>query len=114
MKSVWKAKQLVDIVSANCEMDYSAGQLTNLAEELRGFKISNVQFVTLAGTSPYIGGVSYFVADMPLLADTVTQIKQDNWISPDLKAKLESPTQRVEELNAPRALPPRCRPWPRS
>ncbi len=103
MKSVWKAKQLVDIVSANCEMDYSAGQLTNLAEELRGFKISNVQFVTLAGTSPYIGGVSYFVADMPLLADTVTQIKQDNWISPDLKAKLESPTQRVEELNAPNA-----------
>ena len=103
MKSVWKAKQLVDIVSANCEMDYNAGQLTNLAEELRGFKISNVQFVTLSGTTPYIGGVSYFVPDMPLLAEVATEIKQDNWISPDLLAKLQSPTPRVEELNAPNA-----------
>ena len=41
--------------------------------------------------------------DMSLLAETVTEIKQDNWISPDLQAKLESPTPRVEELNAPNA-----------
>lgn len=104
MKSVWKAKQLVDILASNCEMDYNAGQLTSLAKELRSFQISNVQFVTVPGDSPTIGGVSYFVANMPLLAEMTTEIKQNNWISPALEAELQSTaSQRAEELNAPNA-----------
>ena len=104
MKSVWKAKQLVDIAASSSQMDYNAGQLTNLAEELRGFQISNVQFVTVPGTSPYINGVSYFVANTSLLARITADIQRDNWISPELLAELKSPvSQRVEELNAPNA-----------
>jgi len=36
MKSVWKANQLVGIVASNCKMDYTAGQLIDLAQELKG------------------------------------------------------------------------------
>gem|GEM_PF-281491 len=104
MKSAWKAKRLVDIVASTCKMDYAAGQLTNLAEELRGFKIENVQFVTVPGDSRMISGVSYFVADMPLLAQVTLEVKANTLISPELKAKLQAPvTRRVEELNGPDA-----------
>jgi LCP family protein required for cell wall assembly len=67
-KSVWKANQLVDIVTQNCKMDYSAGQLMDLAQELQGFQLDSVQFVTVPGDSKNIGGVSYFVADLPMTA----------------------------------------------
>jgi len=104
MKSVWKGKQLVDIVASNCQMDYNAGQLTNLAEELRGFKVSDVQFIAAPGDSRYIAGVSYFIANDPLLAEVTTEIKQTNQISDELKAKLNSPdSRRVEELYGPNA-----------
>ena len=104
MKSVWKAKQLVDIVASNCKMDYSAGQLMNLADELRGFNISDVQFVTVPGDSKYINSVSYFVANPPLLAELMTQVRDTNAVSPELVAKLQqTDTKRVETLNAPNA-----------
>jgi LCP family protein required for cell wall assembly len=105
MKSVWKAKELVDIVAANCKMDYSAGQLMNLAEELQGFDLKNVQFVTLPGVPKYIGGVSYYVADTTLVSKLATEVKADTMISADLMATLQSPEEnrRVEELNAPDA-----------
>lgn len=102
MKSVWKGKQLVDIIASTCQMDYSGGQLTNLAEELRGFQISSVQFVTVPGDSKNIGGVSYFVANMPLLAEVATEVKQNTGVSAELSAKLQSPdSTRVEELYGP-------------
>lgn len=104
MKSVWKGKQLVDIIASNCQMDYNAGQLTNLAEELRGFKVSDVQFVTVPGDSRYVGGVSYFLANMPLLTEVSTEVKQSNTISTWLNAKLQSPdSRRVEVLYGPNA-----------
>ncbi len=104
MKSVWKGKQLVDIVASNCQMDYNAGQLTNLAEELRGFKVSDVQFVTAPGDSRYLGGISYFIANDPLLAEVTTEIKQNTRISDELRTKLNSPdSRRVEELYGPNA-----------
>ncbi len=104
MKDVWKAKQLVDIIASTCQMDYTAGQLTNLAEELRGFSIENVQFVTLPGDAKNIGGVSYYVANMPMLAQVATEIKQNTFLTPELTAKLASPeSRRVEELYGPDA-----------
>lgn len=104
MKSVWKAKQLVDIVASNCKMDYSAGQLMNLADELRGFNISDVQFVSVPGDSRYINGVSYFLPNLPLLTELMTDIKNNNSVSPEMIAKLQAPdTKRVETLNAPNA-----------
>lgn len=104
MKSVWKAKQLVDIVASTCKMDYSAGQLTNLAEELRAFDISNVDFVTVPGDAKMISGASYFVANLPLLAEIATDVKANTQISPGLRAKLSAPeSRRVETLNAPDA-----------
>lgn len=108
MKSVWKAKELVDIVVANCKMNYTTGQLMDLAEELRGFKLndptgnSNIQFITLPGDSKYIGGVSYFVANETAVPQVAAQIKANTRISPELLAKLQAPdTRRVEELNSP-------------
>ncbi|MHB8893853.1 MAG: LCP family protein [Candidatus Geothermincolia bacterium] len=103
-KSVWKANQLVNIVTENCKMDYSAGQLMDLATELQGFKLENVQYVMVPGDSKYISGVSYFVADMPLLAQVATDVKANTQISPEMQAKLQAAqgdTRRVEELNAP-------------
>jgi len=102
MKSVWKAKQLVDIVASNCKMDYSSGQLMSLADELRGFNIANVQFVTVPGDSRYINSVSYFVPDLTGLAEVSTEIKTNTTLSPQTIANLQSPeTNRVEQLNAP-------------
>lgn len=104
MKDVWKAKQLVDIIASTCQMDYSAGQLTNLAEELRGFKVESAQFVTVPGDAKNIGGASYFVANMPLLAQVASEVKLNTSISPELRAKLASPdSRRVEELYGPNA-----------
>jgi hypothetical protein len=103
-KSVWKANQLVDIITQNCKLDYSAGQLMELAQEVQGFKIEDVQFVTVPGDSKYIGGVSYFVANMPALAEVAAEVKTNTKISPELIAKLQSgESRRVEELNAPNA-----------
>jgi len=104
MKSVWKAKQLVDIVATNCKMDYSASQLMSLADELRGFDINNVQFVTVPGDSKYINGASYFVANVPGITEMASEIKATNSLTPETIAKLQSPdTNRVEQLNAPNA-----------
>jgi len=103
MKSVWKANQLVDIVTSTCKMDYSADQLMNLAQEVQGFTPQSVQFVTVPGDSPTIGGVSYFVQNAPLLAQITTEIQQNNWLSPDLEAKLQSNNSRAAVLNAPNA-----------
>jgi LCP family protein required for cell wall assembly len=104
MKSVWKAKELVDIVASNCKMDYSAGQLMNLADELRGFNLTNVQFTTVPGDAKYISGASYYVANAPLIAQIATEVKTSTQLSPELMAKLQAPdSRRVEELNAPNA-----------
>jgi len=104
MKSVWKANQLVNIVASNCKMDYTAGQLVDLAKELQGFKPGNVQMITLPGDSPTIGGISYFVQNAPLVAQITNEVKQNNWLSPDLLAKLQVPSSSPAALlNAPNA-----------
>jgi len=104
MKSVWKANQLVDIVAQNCKMDYTSGQLMDLATELRDFKLENAQFMTVPGDSKYIGGLSYFVSSPTLLAQAATEIKTSTQLSPAMQAKLSlGQTRRVEELNAPNA-----------
>ncbi|MHB8896168.1 MAG: LCP family protein [Candidatus Geothermincolia bacterium] len=104
MKSVWKANQLVDIVASNCKLDYKAGQLMDLALELRNFKPENVQFVTVPGTDEYIKGVSYFVPNPTLIASMSKQVESDNWISAEQVAKMENDgVSRAEMLNAPDA-----------
>ncbi len=103
-KSVWKANQLVDIVTENCKMDYTAGQLMDLAQELQDFKVESAQFVTVPGDAKYMSGVSYFVADTAMIARLAAEVKADTRISPGLLARLASDdTRRVEELNAPNA-----------
>jgi len=103
-KSVWKANQLVDIVTQNCKMDYSAGQLMDLAQELQGFQLDSVQFVTVPGDSKYIGGVSYFVADLPMTALVAGEVKTNTQISAATLAKISAgETNRVEQLNPPNA-----------
>jgi len=107
MRSVWKAKQLVDIISSTCQMDYSASELTTLAEELRNFPITNVQFVTVPGDAKMIGGVSYFIPNEQLFAQMAAEIRENTEISADILAKLQSyetSTQgRVEEVFGPDA-----------
>jgi polyisoprenyl-teichoic acid--peptidoglycan teichoic acid transferase len=89
MKSVWKANQLVNIVASNCKMDYTAGQLMDLALELRGFNAGNVQLVTVPGSAQYISGVSYFVSDPKRIARMSAQVDKKNWISNALLAELK-------------------------
>lgn len=105
MRSVWKAKQLVDIVASTCQMDYSAGDLMTLAEELRGFSIDKVQFATLPGHSQTIGGASYFLADEPRVAEIMAEVKNNTEISPELMARLQVYSQgnqsQVQELYSP-------------
>jgi polyisoprenyl-teichoic acid--peptidoglycan teichoic acid transferase len=104
MKSVWKANQLVNIVASNCKMDYTAGQLMDLAQELRGFKPDDVRFVTVPGSAQYISGVSYFVADPARITTMVKQVEANNWITDDLVAKLKGDGEsRASILNAPNA-----------
>ena len=95
---------VVDIVASTCQMDYSAGQLTNLAEELKGFDVADAQFVTVPGDAKYISGASYFVANMPMVAQLAVDVRQRNWISPELTAKLQAPdSRRIEEVYGPNA-----------
>jgi LCP family protein required for cell wall assembly len=104
MKSAWKANQLVDIVASNCKMDYSAGQLMDLALELRTFKTDDAQFATVPGSAQYIKGVSYFVSDPTLITRMVKQVESDNWISSELAEKLKNDgVSRADILNAPDA-----------
>jgi LCP family protein required for cell wall assembly len=105
-RSVTKAKQLVDIVAANCKMDYNAGELMTLADELRGFSLDNVQFVTIPGVSKYISGASYFVANEPQMAAMISEIKQNTGVSPETVAKLQTESAdqgQVEQLYEPNA-----------
>lgn len=104
MKSVWKAKQLVDIVARSCEMDYTAGELTALAEELQGFPITSIQFVTVPGKPKNISGVSYYVADEQLVSKLSAEVKSGTEISQELIVELESgseSTAGVEVLYGP-------------
>ena len=104
MKSIWKANQIVGILASNSKMDYSAGQLMELAQELRGFKAENIQFVTIPGDSPYINGVSYFVANTTLLEQVAREVRTSNWVSPELMAQLQSNVSpRADVLNPPNA-----------
>ena len=107
MRDVWKAKQMIDIVSKYCQMDYSAGELMTLAEEVRGFKIDNVQFVTIPGNSKTIGGVSYFIANEPAVARLMSEVKAYTRVSPEMMADLQrfeaGSQSRVEELYGPNA-----------
>lgn len=107
MRNVWKGKQIVDIIAGSCQMDYSAGQLTTLAEELKGFPIANAQFVTIPGQAKNIGGGSYFIADQQKVAELAGQVKTDTMVSPELMAGLqayaESTKTKVEELYDPGA-----------
>lgn len=107
MRNVWKAKQMIDIVTQDCQMDYSGSELLTIAEELRGFRIENVQFVTIPGSTKTIGGVSYFIANEPAVAQLMSEVKANTQISPDMMADLrrfEAGSQsRVEELYGPNA-----------
>ncbi|MBN2169170.1 MAG: LCP family protein [Actinobacteria bacterium] len=109
MADVWKAKQMVDIVASTCKMDFSAGQLLTLAEEMRGFTLESVQFMTVPGVAKNIGGASYFVADEELIPLIAQEVNQNNQISPELTAKindasiLDPNNERVQTLNAPDA-----------
>jgi LCP family protein required for cell wall assembly len=107
MRNVWKAKQMIDIVTQDCQMDYSGSELMTLAEELRGFKIENIQFVTIPGTTKTIGGVSYFLADDPATAQLMSEVKANTQISPDVLTNLQrfeaGSISRVAELNGPNA-----------
>lgn len=103
-KSVWKANELVNIITENCKMDYSAGQLLDLAQELQGFSLENVQYVTVPGSAKFISGVSYYVADPAMIAQVAAQVNQNTQISPELMAQLKADdSRRVEELNPPNA-----------
>jgi hypothetical protein len=60
--------------------------------------------ITLPGDSPTIGGISYFVQNAQLLAQITTEVKQNNWLSPDLLAKLQTPSSSpAAVLNSPNA-----------
>ena len=104
MKSILKANQIVDIVTSNCKTDYSAGQLMNLAEELRGFKPKDVQMATVPGAAQYVQGISYWVANQPLVNQMASQVDMSNWMSPDLLARFQAQAHtRAAVLNAPNA-----------
>lgn len=106
-RSVWKAKQMVDIVASNCKMDYSAGDLMTLADEMRGFTLDSVQFITLPGVAKYIAGGSYYIADMPKIAALMTEVKLNTQVSPELLASLQPASDnggnQVEQLYDPNA-----------
>ena len=107
MRNVWKAKQMIDIVTQDCEMDYSGSELLTLAEETRGFKLDDVQFVTIPGNTKTIGGVSYFLANEPAVAQLMSEVKNNTQVSPEMMANLQrfeaGSQSRVEELYGPNA-----------
>jgi LCP family protein required for cell wall assembly len=107
MRNVWKAKQMIDIVSKYCQMDYSGSDLLTLAEEARGFKMDDVQFVTIPGTPKNIGGLSYYVVNEPAVAQLVSEVEANTQVSPEMMADLQrfeaGSQSRVEEVYGPDA-----------
>lgn len=107
MRDVWKAKQLVDIVASTCQMDYTAGELETLAEELRDFPIDNVQFVTVPGVPKTVGGASYYIADEAEIARLAVDVQTNTEVSAELLAEMQAnetgERERVEEAFGPNA-----------
>ena len=107
MRNVWKAKQMIDIITKDSQMDYSGSELLTLAEETRGFKLDNVQFVTIPGNTKTIGGVSYFIANESAVAQLMSEVQTSTQVSPQMIANLErfqsGSQSRVEELYGPNA-----------
>ncbi|HEY5531518.1 MAG TPA: LCP family protein [Candidatus Anoxymicrobiaceae bacterium] len=102
VKSLRKANEMVNILASNCKMDYSAGQLMDLAESLRGFKPENVQFVTAPGQFATVDSLDYWIVDANLMSQVANEVRTSAWISPELSAKLQSDSSaRAEVLNAP-------------
>ena len=102
VKSLSKANEMVNILASNCKMDYSAGQLMDLAESLRGFKPENVQFVTAPGQFATVDSLDYWIVDANLMSQVANEVRTSAWISPELSAKLQSDSSaRAEVLNAP-------------
>lgn len=105
-KSVWKAKQIVDILASSCKMDYTAGEIMKLVEELRAFPVQRVQFVTIPGVPKNIAGASYYVPDMEKLAELVEEVKKNTEVSDTLLASIKASSLGstvVEELYSPTA-----------
>ncbi len=104
MKSAWTANRLADIVASNCKLDYTGGELIDLALELRELKPEDVQFATVPGVDEYIKGVSYFVPDRSLIRRMAGQVESKNRISSALLEKMKNEgVSRAEILNAPDA-----------
>jgi hypothetical protein len=104
MKSVWKVNQLVSILASNCKTDYKAEQLIRLAQELQGFNLEDVQFVTIPGKAQNIDKLSYFVSDKDLILRMTEQINMTNWISSSLMLEIQpKDSYRVEATNPPDA-----------
>ncbi len=105
-KSVWKAKQIVDILASSCKMDYTAREIMKLVEELRAFPVQNVQFVTIPGVPKNIAGASYYIPDMEKLAELVDEVKKKTEVSETLLASIKASSETatfVEELYSPTA-----------
>jgi len=77
-----------------------------LAEEMSGFTLDKVQFVTLPGQAKYISGGSYYIADMEKVAALMAEVNQNTQVSPELLASLQSENgqqSQVERLYQPTA-----------
>ncbi len=105
-KSVWKAKQIVDILASSCKMDYTAGEIMKLVEELRAFPVQSVQFVTIPGVPKNIAGASYYVPDTTKLAELISEVKKNTQVSEKILASIKASSGGstvVEELYSPTA-----------
>lgn len=101
---VMKQKQLIDQVASAVQMDYTGGELMTLAEEMKGFELDKVQFITIPGDSKYISGGSYLVPNMPAIAEVMAQVNQNTEVTPELVAKLQGVSNSpVDQLNEPNA-----------
>jgi len=56
--------ELIELVLSEIKTDIPVKTALQLAGQLKDMKLSNVRFFTMPGSTAYIGGLSYFVADL--------------------------------------------------
>ncbi|WP_058308664.1 LCP family glycopolymer transferase [Gracilibacillus massiliensis] len=88
VSTLTKIDDLGEDLGANVETNLKMGDGINFLRKYSDFRTSNIDEVTLEGTSQYIGNISYYVLDEQSLADAQHELR--------VHLELEEPNQTSE------------------
>ncbi|WP_462363021.1 LCP family protein [Pyramidobacter porci] len=95
--------ELIELVLAEIKTDIPVKTALQLAGQLKDMKLSNVRFFTMPGSTAYIDGLSYFVADLQRASQ---EMDPNSVLSADKDAKDRADPKDTDKPPAPKADAP--------